>query len=86
MDGSTAIRVLGKKLGRQFVGENVELGVQREDSGNLNLTFMKEGEMVGSCLVVPNAKKAYGFVMAGKEGKRSFEVDLKEFVDLLKNF
>ncbi|HDR53469.1 MAG TPA: hypothetical protein ENN60_02235 [archaeon] len=86
MDGPTAVRVLGEKLGRQFVGPDVEVGVRREADGNLNLLFMKDGEMVGNCLVVPEAKKAFGFVMNKQKGKQAFEVELDEFVDLLKNF
>ena len=86
MDGPTAIRVLGEKLGRQFVGGQVEVGVRREADGNLNIIFMKEGETVGSCLVVPEAKRAFGFVTKEGLGKSSFEADLEDCVDLLKKF
>lgn len=86
LDGPTAVRILGEKLGRQFVGKNVEVGVRREADGNLNIIFLKDGETVGSCLVVPEAKKAFGFVTKQGMGKSSFEADLDDFVDLLKNF
>ena len=86
LDGPTAIRILGEKLGKQFVGGKVEVGVRREADGNLNIIFIKEGETVGSCLVVPEAKKAFGFVTKEGLGKSSFEADLEDFVDLLKNF
>ena len=86
MDGLTAVRILGEKLGKQFVGSKVEVGVRREASGNLNIIFIKEGENVGSCLVVPEAKKAFGFITKEGLGKSSFEADLGEFVDLLKRF
>lgn len=86
MDGLTAIRLLGKKLGREFVGKKVEVGVRREADGNLNIIFLKDGETVGSCLIVPEAKKAFGFVTKQGLGKSSFEADLGEFVDLLENF